>query len=62
MAQRYAAQIIASRNTVIDTDIQYEAVDISSMALVRPRRIGIEPLALHAVKQLTLDDKLKAGV
>lgn len=60
MAQRYAAQIIASRSTIADKDTQYEAVDIASVALVRPRRIGIEHLALHAVKQLTLDDKLKA--
>ena len=60
MAQRYTAQIIASRSTVIDKDTQYEAVDIASVALVRPRRIGIEHLALQAVEQLTLDDKLKA--
>jgi transposase len=60
MAQRYGAQIIASRSTIADKDTQYEAVDIASVALVRPRRIGIEHLALHAVKQLTLDDKLKA--
>jgi sulfur carrier protein ThiS len=60
MAQRYGAQIIASRSTIADKDIQYEAVDIASVALVRPRCIGIEHLALQAVKQLTLDDKLKA--
>jgi transposase len=60
MAQRYAAQIIASRSTIADKDTRYEAVDIASVALVRPRRIGIEHLALQAVKQLTLDDKLKA--
>jgi transposase len=60
MAQRYGAQIIASRSTIADKDTQYEAVDIASVALVRPRRIGIEHLALQAVKQLTLDDKLKA--
>jgi transposase len=60
MAQRYAAQIIASRSTVTDKDTQYESVDIDSVALVRPRCIGIEHLALQAVKQLTLDDKLKA--
>ncbi len=59
-AQRYTAQIIASRSTVIDDGIQFEAVDIGSVELVRPRRVGIEHLALHAVKQLTLDDKLKA--
>jgi transposase len=60
MAQRYAAQIIASRSTIADKDTRYEAVDIASVALVRPRRIGIEHLALQAVNQLTLDDKLKA--
>jgi transposase len=60
MAQRYTAQIIASRSQVIDKDTQYEAVDIASVALVRPRRIGIEHLALQAIKQLTLEDKLKA--
>lgn len=60
MAQRYAAQVIASRSTVIDEAIQFEAVDIGSVELVRPRRVGIEALALHAVKQLALDDKLKS--
>ena len=60
LAQRYAAQVIASRSTVSDEDIKFEAVDIGSLALVRPRRVGIEALALHAVKQLTLDDKLAA--
>jgi transposase len=60
LAQRYTAQIIASRSTVNDASIKFEAVDISTVELVRPRRIGIEQLALHAIKQLTLDDKLKA--
>ena len=58
MAQRYAAQVLASRSTVIDEDIPFEAVDIGSVELVRPRRVGVEALALHAVKQLSLDDKL----
>jgi hypothetical protein len=57
MAQRYAAKIIASRSTIADKDTQYEAVDIASVALVRPRRIGVEYLALQAVKQLTLGGK-----
>jgi transposase len=60
MAQRYTAQIIALRSTVIDDSIRFEAVDIKQIELVRPRRVGIEQLALHAVKQLSLDDKLKA--
>jgi len=60
LAQRYAAQIITSRSTSIDEEIKFEAVDIASLELVRPRRVGIEQLALHAVKQVTLDDKLKS--
>lgn len=60
LAQRYAAQIIASRSTCVDDKIKFETVDIASLELVRPRRVGIEHLALHAVKQLTLDDKLKS--
>ena len=60
LAQRYAAQIIASRSTSVDDKVTFETVDIASLELVRPRRIGIEQLALHAVKQLTLDDKLKS--
>lgn len=60
MAQRYTTQIIASRSTVIDAAAQFERVDINSVELVRPRRVGIEQLALHGVKQLMLDDKLKA--
>jgi len=60
LAQCYAAQIIASRSTDIDNDVQFETVDIGNIELVRPRRVGVEQIALHAVKQLTLDDKLKS--
>ena len=60
LAQRYAAQIIVSCSTSTEDSVNFEAVDITSLELVRPRRIGIEQLALHAVKQLTLDDKLKS--
>ena len=60
LAQHYATQIIASRSTVIDDEVQFETVDIGNIELVRPRRVGIEQIALHAVKQLTLDDKLKS--
>lgn len=59
-AQRYTAQIIASRSSVIDDVTKYESVNIGSVELIRPRRVAIEHLAMHAVKQLTLDDKLKA--
>ena len=60
LAQHYATQIILSRSEVIDDTIQFETVDIGNIELIRPRRVGIEQIALHAVKQLTLDDKLKS--
>jgi hypothetical protein len=60
LAQCYTAQIIASRSTDIDDDVQFETVDVSNIELVRPRRVGVEQIALHAVKQLALDDKLKS--
>ncbi len=59
MAQRYAAQILATRcsqeTTASDT---FTAVDLETLALVRPRRVGIEQLALHAIEQLALKEKL----
>ena len=60
LAQYYATQIITSRSTAINDTVQLETVDVGSLELVRPRRIGVEQIALHAVKQLTLDDKLKS--
>ncbi len=60
LPQCYATQIITSRSTVLDDTVQFETVDIGNIELVRPRRVGVEQIALHAVKQLTLDDKLKS--
>ena len=60
LAQYYATQIITSRSTATNDTVQFETVDVGSLELVRPRRIGVEQIALHAVKQLTLDDKLKS--
>ena len=60
MAQRYAAQIIASRSQLPDSKETFESVSIDSLELIRPRRAGIEQLALHALMQLRFDDKLKA--
>ncbi len=60
-AQNYAARIIASRcskDTVLPTS-SYHSIDPDSMELVRPRRVGVEHLALHAISQLGLDKKLK---
>jgi len=61
MAQNYAARILASRcskDTVLPTST-FHSIDPDSMELVRPRRVGVEHLALHAISQLGLDKKLK---
>ena len=38
----------------------YQSVDIDTLTLLRPRRVGIEHVALSAVQQLGLDLKLEA--
>jgi hypothetical protein len=58
-AQRYAAQIQLSRSTTV-SDSGFESVLVDSLELVRPRRVGIEHLALHALLQLKLDEKMRA--
>ena len=59
MAQRYAAQIIASRSEAGQQSEEFHSVDLNSMELVRPRRVGVEQLALHAAGQLKLQQKLQ---
>ena len=58
LAQRYAAQILASRGEQTSTVDAFSSVVLDSMELVRPRRVGTEQLALHAMEQLGLQDKL----
>lgn len=58
-AQRYAAQILASRNAAT-ADSEFMSLSVDSLELVRPRRVGIEHLALHALSQLKLDEKIRA--
>jgi transposase len=58
-AQRYAAQILASRSAVT-ADSEFTSLSVDSLELVRPRRVGIEHLALHALSQLKLDEKMRA--
>ncbi len=50
-AQYYATQIITSRSTTLDDSVHFETVDVGSLELVRPRRVGVEQIALHAVKK-----------
>ena len=61
MAQNFAARIIASRcsKDTLLPESTYHAIDPDSLELVRPRRVGVEHLALHAISQLGLDKKLK---
>ncbi|MCF6355917.1 MAG: hypothetical protein L3J26_12595 [Candidatus Polarisedimenticolaceae bacterium] len=59
MAQRYAAQIIASRSEADQQHEEFHSVDLDSMELVRPRRVDVEQLALHAAEQLKLQQKLQ---
>lgn len=60
LAQRYAAQILATRSVTSNDPEAFQSVSVDTLELVRPRRVGIEQLALHAMAQLKLDDKLKA--
>jgi len=58
-AQHYAEQIIASRSTETADVGRFHGVNLDSMELSRPRRVGVEQLALHAIKQLKLQQKFK---
>jgi len=63
-AQRYAALLInASARQIAgtkQTTTDYQSVDIDSLTLLRPRSVGIEHVALSAVRQFGLDSKLEA--
>jgi len=63
LAQRYLAQILSKRSavqaqTTPATASDFQTVDLDSLELVRPRSIGVEHVALHAMKSLGLLDKL----
>jgi hypothetical protein len=65
-AQRYAAQIIARQGLEADTGGEaataaaerFQEVDLSTLDLVRLRRVGVEHAALTALRQLGFEDKL----
>jgi transposase len=59
MAQRYVAQILASRSHTQVQANQLATIELDTLELIRPRRVGVEQLALEAFKQLKLDVKLK---
>ena len=61
-AQRYAAQILVARGqhtASAGTEDIFESVAIDTLEMVRPRRVGVEQLALHAMEQLKLPEKLR---
>jgi transposase len=66
-AQRYAALLLRKLSVPVpDSDAvenspaaDYQAVDVNQIKVLKPRSMGAETLALHAFKQLKLDDKLR---
>jgi len=62
-AERYSDLIIAKLAQPVATatpEQDYHSVDINQIEAVQARSIGVETLALHAVMQLQLDQKLAA--
>ncbi len=49
-----------SDSTPVTESPAYDSVDIDSLTLNLPRSVGIEHVALHAMKQLDFPNKLKA--
>ena len=64
VAQRYAAQLIRTRASVVEgrsaQAADYQNVDLDSLDLLRPRSVAIEHVALAALRQVGLDKKLAA--
>jgi transposase len=63
-AQRCAAQVIRAKARLDEgrsaEAADYQAVDVDSLDLVRPRSVAIEHVALEALRQVGLDTKLEA--
>lgn len=63
-AQRYAAQVIRSRARLDEgraaEAADYHTVDVASLEIVRPRSVAVEHVALEALRQVGLDEKLSA--
>jgi transposase len=62
LAQRYSAQLIRARARSHEGEHaapDYHAVDINSVEMLRPRSVAVEHVALAALRQLGLDEKLE---
>jgi len=61
-AQRYAAQVIRARarfeEGAAPGEADYQALDVNSLELVRPRAVAVEHVALEALRQVGLDKQL----
>jgi transposase len=63
LAQRLAAQLVQAQAQPVAPgapEADYQAVDLNSLELLRPRTVGVEHVALHAVHELELDTQLAA--
>jgi transposase len=64
-AQEFAARIIAERSVSVtkaekeSEEGKYEEIDVSTLEMHKPRSVGVEHLALHAMQMLELPDILK---
>jgi transposase len=66
LAQRFAAQLIARRAAGADpaaekleqAEERFTEVDLSTLEVVRPRSVGLEHVALDAMRQLGFEEKL----
>ena len=63
-AQRYAAQILRARARSEEggpgEPADYHTVDVASLEVIRPRSVGVEHVALQALRQVQLEEKLEA--
>jgi transposase len=61
-AQRYSARVIRAKARIDEgkptSEVDYQAVDINSLDMVRPRSVAIEHVCLEALRKLGLDSKL----
>lgn len=59
-AQNYAARIIAQRSDTGPFEgADYHSVDLDGVELMRPRRVGVEQLAVYALERLRLVEHLE---
>ena len=62
-AQRYSARVIRAKAQLDEgrspSEADYQAVDINSLEMVRPRSVAVEHVSLEALRQLGLDAKLQ---